>query len=788
VKLTLNSSKRYLLQEAFLILVGAYLLIFASTHNGLVDPTILAVSAGLFSLFALAWLIRGQSASIPAGMAGCIFLLVLVITSFTSMDPHRSFTETWLIALAFSLYAGTQELVRRGWPAELFYKVILVLTAIVMGLTWMEVGGWYAAWLSANPGQWLPDIAFRLNLPNFMGVFLNLTLMLAIPRLAVTRSTFGKILLALWILSALGLVYLSSSRGGWLGLAAGLAFLAWIEARRFFPRIKQFIKALRPVVLMVLVLVLLIMAAGAGYLLYRQTLQPTHTSNFLESRNYLWIPAWNAFINHPLVGQGPFTFVSSYLVTNSVPPSQLFVYAHSIYLDVLSSSGLLGGAAFLFLLFSLYRVLKRGLASPPGEQRTVAIGAAAALAAFLVHGFFDSVHHTIPTCLWMLAVILGALAGTTPSQKKSRLGSGLLLSLLVAGAMWVNVSLMLPMSRGVLAADSGDWEKAASELQLASIQDPGSSIAYQQLGLAESALASTGEPGSLALAIQAFERTVQMDPNWALNHANLAALYRAAGDLPSAERSFRIAAEKAPYAVLYHLNLGIVDEELGNAVQATESYNQVLSIQPDWAGAYFWRSNAFRQQILTTWNRDHLPPHEPSLEELQAARAANPNVASTALRLAERYLQLRQLDEAARFLQEADLSFYERSEDRLEYLWLSADLAALEGNYPQAIQLAERSLDGWRNQGVNGPGSLGTYLYAQLMFRRPAMSMEMVPQMATIPLPDRWGQRVLSLLDWFLQTGDMSKACTWFHFLKENVPDLQGLGEWSINLGNCPIN
>jgi tetratricopeptide (TPR) repeat protein len=279
-----------------------------------------------------------------------------------------------------------------------------------------------------------------------------------------------------------------------------------------------------------------------------------------------------------------------------------------------------------------------------------------------------------------------------------------------------------------------------------------------------------------------------MDPNWALNHANLGALYRAAGDLSSAESSFHGATEKAPGAVLFHLNLGIVDEELGNVAQATESYNQVLSIQPDWAGSYFWRSNAFRQQILTTWNRDHLPPHEPSLEELQAARAANPNVAATALRLAERYLQLRQLDEAAKFLQEADLSFYERSEDRLEYLWLSADLAALEGNYPQAIQLAERSLDGWRNQGVNGPGSLGTYLYAQLMFRRPAMSMEMVPQLQAAPLTDRWGQRVLSLLDWLLKAGDMSKACTWFHFLNENVPDLQGLSERSINLGNCPIN
>jgi O-antigen ligase len=93
---------------------------------------------------------------------------------------------------------------------------------------------------------------------------------------------------------------------------------------------------------------------------------------------------------------------------HSVPPNALLDYAHNIYLDVLASSGLLGLGAFAWLLFSLLRALWRRLATPDPLQSSVVVGACAALAAFLVHGLFDSVHHSAPTGLWTLAILLSA--------------------------------------------------------------------------------------------------------------------------------------------------------------------------------------------------------------------------------------------------------------------------------------------------------------------------------------------------------------------------------------------
>jgi O-antigen ligase len=74
----------------------------------------------------------------------------------------------------------------------------------------------------------------------------------------------------------------------------------------------------------------------------------------------LWLCAWNMFLDSPLIGQGPHTFVDFYqaYIQNITLPSWIFVdtriipWPHNLYLEVLSEQGIIGLSAFSFLLIS----------------------------------------------------------------------------------------------------------------------------------------------------------------------------------------------------------------------------------------------------------------------------------------------------------------------------------------------------------------------------------------------------------------------------------------------------
>ncbi len=759
-------TRRYLLQEASLLLLISYLLLFASTHNGLVDPTFLAITAGLLTLgvVALLWKSRPLPASVE--WPWLVFGAVLLLSCLTSIDPRRSLTEFWLLGAAGLVWILVACLVQRGWPAELIIKALLIVGAILMIFAWLEPLQWYMQSVAAM-GNWLPSLNYRLSLPNFFGVILNLMLMVAAARLLATRQMASRVFLSLWILSALGLLYLTSSRGGWLGTAAGLACLGVLAFRNFRSRwlpLWEWLWRRRA-----LLSLLAVIALAVAYLLYRQAMQPTHGSLF-GSRAEFWGPAWNAFLQSPLLGKGPYTFISLYLQANSVPPKLLFVYAHNIYLDVLSGSGILGLVAFLWLVVAITRALW-GAIRTGGEAGVVAMGALAAWAAFLVHGLADSVHHTIPTSAWTLAIILGASVTARPLGVSGRRVNGtLVLGLGVAALSWANLWLALPLYRGVAEANSGEWSQAAAQLAEAARRDPKLAIAHQQSGLAEAVLASQGEAPALDVALGAFEQTVALDPYWALNHANLGALYRQKGDLPTARQAFQQAVALAPDAALYYLNLGEVEEALGNTIAAQQAYTTALRLQPDWQAAYFWRATALRQALVQKLAAT-ASPSLATLAELEAQLQSDRSRARAYLQLGRAYLEAGRVQEAGQVLQQGGLAYFSDDEEHLEWAWLVAEQAAASGELDQAVALGQQALDDYRRQGVYGPGSYGKLMYAPLMFRRPEMALELVPQMTVITLPDRWGEHMHQLSVWYTALGEADKAQALEKELRIVIPD-----------------
>jgi hypothetical protein len=85
--------------------------------------------------------------------------------------------------------------------------------------------------------------------------------------------------------------------------------------------------------------------------------------------------------------------------------------------------------------------------------------------------------------------------------------------------------------------------------------------------------------------------------------------------------------------------------------------------------------------------------------------------------------------------------------------------------------LGQQALESYRMQGIGGLNTFGQQYYAPLMFRRPAMAVDLVPQLATITLPDRWGQRMLQLGQWYAALGEQDKAEATYRELQKEIPD-----------------
>lgn len=765
----------YRLQLALLVIALSFLLLLNGSTNGLVDAGHQTGLAALVTAAALAWIIAGQCAPSPAGRAILVWVGVYLAAVIFSIDPRRSLSQMELMGIGLLLFLLSADLAARGWPRELLVKAVLIVGSLALSLSWLNAGLWYRAWLQAAPGNWLPDIVYRPGSANVVAMFMNLLILLAGGRVIASRSWGVRLGWGLLALAAGGMLVLTSSRGGWAGAAAGLAVLVGLGLRGGLidiARSWRFLRA-RPLLLGLAGLILAGVGLAGGAFLYQRTIHPTHAPVAVARSEY-WPPAWQAFLQHPLTGSGPFTYAGAFLGANSTPPKFLYIHAHGTPVNLLSEMGLLGAAGAVLLAGSVLAVLRRRLWRKMGDQvgladRGVEIGAAAALAAVTVHSLVDG-FHTEPIGLWGLAVAVGAALG---QQDSARPGAAIrwsnAWSLLLAGALWAEAWMTAPLYNGAALANAGRWQEAAAAFDLAVRRDPASVIAYQQRALANSVLAQQGRPGALGQAVQDFQEVVSREPTWAMNHANLGALYLAQDRLPEARAAFEQALRRAPGCGVCAFNLGLAQEALGDP-EATESYLLALELgQP--GQAYLWRSSPLRQSVSQSWLSRQPASPEPRQDELVSMLAVSADLLGPYLALAEIRIAQGRMDEARSLLARGALAITFSPLERLEREWLLAEIAAREMDAAEAVRLGQAVYQHYRLQGIYGPGSMGQSQYAPLMFRRPAMALELAPQLTTISLSDEWGRRAMMLANWLERTGEAQSAGQIRQQVRQAIPD-----------------
>lgn len=353
----------YLLQESVLFLGLTFLLIFNSSTNDFVTQELQRSLVILLTTAAVAWVLAGQRGRQPAGRALLVWAAVYVLVLVFSIDPRRSASQMVLMSISLLLFSLSADLAARGWPRELIIKTLLLVGALVVLLGLLEAGLWYLRWLQSAPGQWIPNVLYRPGSANVIAMFLNVILMAGGARLLFTRGWPSRLLLVALLLPAAFLLFLTSSRGGWLGTAAGLAVLVFLAV--FTGRVNwragwRYLRA-RPLLLTLLMIGLGVVAGVGAIFLYQRTLHPSHAPVSMARADY-WPPAWQAFLSSPLVGTGQFTFSNAFIARNSTPPWFLFIHSHGTPFNLLAEMGLagLGGVFFLVgsILVGLWRQLR----------------------------------------------------------------------------------------------------------------------------------------------------------------------------------------------------------------------------------------------------------------------------------------------------------------------------------------------------------------------------------------------------------------------------------------------
>ncbi len=200
---------------------------------------------------------------------------------------------------------------------------------------------------------------------------------------AVTRSGWKRWLLGALALGLVSCLVRTHAVGAWLGLAAGLIALGFGAAQHRTAWVG-----------------LGGLAAIGGWFGSKFSIVDIG----LTDRWVMWQAAIRMIQDRPVIGHGVNTFMANYLrywVGGERQPR----YAHNCYLQVAAETGLLGLAAFLWLLGAIGWCIARGVQRAKGADRTLLLGLAVGLAAFVAQAAIDTNFYALrqAALFWSLA-------------------------------------------------------------------------------------------------------------------------------------------------------------------------------------------------------------------------------------------------------------------------------------------------------------------------------------------------------------------------------------------------
>lgn len=358
---------------------------------------------------------------LPVAIALLCAMLVLAVVAIIALARPPRVTPSllrpllaWLAACLLSLVLGFN--VRDGTVFILIFALTILWHAHIdryYTMPGMAATIWWAYLLSgllacvvaiAMVAMRIPAAQYTIANGRAVGTFVlpgelaGYLLFLLPIAYALGRTAHSRALRAIaWITCAVGLVtmLMTFSRTGWVGLAAGIAFLIVMRAPSGGARFVQGAAIVAAAVAIVLVL-------------FNEHHNPSE--NF--TRLSIWQAALGIIDRFPLTGVGPFGFSKIYPFVRLPDGDATAFHAHSMYLTFLAEVGIIGFLAFCWVIVRFAREWYWRVRALPAQTSLLATAIAAGVAGALVQGLID----TVSVVIFGLLVPMLALALTAAQR------------------------------------------------------------------------------------------------------------------------------------------------------------------------------------------------------------------------------------------------------------------------------------------------------------------------------------------------------------------------------------
>lgn len=779
----------FLWRQSALLLLSAYVLLLGGGFAALVDFRLQLISTVIAGLVLGGWLLKriGTPSLLPTTgveWGWLAFVAVQFVAVAFSEDPRRSLPAaiTWLAYAVIFFFVV--DLLRRGWHMDLFAKALLIAGAIGMAFAVYQLISLFMSWLQITAAMELaPSFEQRISGimgdPNLLAASTYLLIPLATAMLLISKGA-SRLLFCLFLAAAAVVLYFTDSRGGLLGMAAGLGVFVvlWVaivsgSAKRRAIAAWHYLWGRK----LLLALLGILVAAGLVFVAWQQLSFQGDTTHgpVATARDIYWDAAVNAIAKDPLTGAGPNMFPVYLMQIWSTPPARPYLHAHSFPFQLAAESGVLGLAGFILLIGLVIWRAEDAWRDLTETDRAFWVAAVAGLSGLAIHSLVDD-FFPFPA-VGAIAMVLLAFVLHPKPKAVTRPGfspAWLLLPGLAAVAFTAfALRATWHADQAVTASEGGDWQRAATEMQAAAEADPSFAFYWLQLGYV---YGRTGE-GSWPEAIDAYENGIVLEPGYSLNHINLAMIHWASSDESETEEHLRIAITRAPDYWLAPFNLGLLQEEQAVKSGASEMTDAVdnlvrsIALEPAIAGAAIWQTTPARElaqsqsismetsaseeeSILEdARNKIDLGDFAAAREALSQAHALNDQSVPVYIALGELALAEGDLQLAKRYVETALWIQTTNNQDKVEAVLLGAEVAMASGDTGLAIQRYEAAYQAIVAHASYGWGLAGWSPYAWFVFQRRAFPEDLLPMTPRADIPADFAERLLSLADLYDASG-----------------------------------
>lgn len=531
------------------------------------------VTQGILLILFLAWIVKMISEKeirlvrTPLDLPIALFMFFALLSLINAFNFDAGLQGLFeLLTYVFLFYIVANNIKTPEQVERLFIPVFFAATLV-------SIEGILENWglgVLVTRGERPPEIFSFLGNPNYIAQYLIIVL-----PLSITLSLFAsrRIKRSLSIIVSLILIFclfLTFTRGAWLGFIASLIFLVFALP---LPRLKRQFKWLIPLVLILVII--------ASYFALSQ--EPFRKELFrrIPDRIINWKSTLLMIRTHPILGSGIgnlYFVLPRYLIPkfHEILPMQRIAESHNDYLHIWAEIGLFGLLAFIWLIIAYFKRGFQRFRMERGYQRALIGALMAAVIATLVQSFFDfNLHRPVSNLMfWTI------LALTLVSQKETFLSSkrkssySILVSLIILFAIVFYTCSIKPFvadvyyQKGRNYTQRKEWDRGLILLKKAVRIDPRNPQIHYALGNVY------GKRRELNKTAGEYEKALTIDPYHIYARTNLGYTYYLMGNYDKAETELKKSIELDPYYGEVHFYLGKICEKRGDLEEAKRKYKE----------------------------------------------------------------------------------------------------------------------------------------------------------------------------------------------------------------------